>query len=323
MQKLKSTIFFFVKLLIASVLIYLLFTRIEFRQVMETFKHGNIWYLILAFLVFCLAFGLFFSYRFHVLVRSITQSFYKSFQFTAIGFFFNNFLPTNVGGDGIKLYLLKQQQEKQGWSKGLSYIFIERFVGFATVLVAWIIYTPFYFDVYVDAWDLFTNLIQLDSPKVLFIGGAVLLIVMLVMVVFLARNRSFGSKVMNGIRDFRRKLLQITQKQLFYVLLYSVLFHAFRGLGFYLLLLYFGVNMAPVHMIFLLFMSTFIGFLPITVGALGTLEAAIVLSLVIFGVPEEVGLALALFYRLFLIVFSAFGGVLYIVYRRNSPAKKD
>ena len=317
MKKLKQYILLVVKLLVAFTLIYLLFKRIEFRQVMETFKQGNSWYLIAAFLVFCIAFGGFFSYRFHVLVRSITGGFYKSFQFTAIGFFFNNFLPTNVGGDGIKLYLLKQEQGKDGWGKSLSYIFTERFIGFATIFLAWIVYSPFFIDVYAEAWGLVADLVHVDSRKFWLIGGGVLLLIAGLLVMVLLRNKSIGQKILKGLQDFKYRLKQISQHQLVYVSIHSVLFHAFRGLGFYLLLLYFGVSLAPVHMIFLLFMSTFIGFLPISVGALGTLEAAIVLSLVIFGITEDVALALALFYRLFLVVFSLIGGVLYLTYRRS------
>ena len=320
MKKFKSTVLFIVKLLVAAALIYFLFNRIDFRQVLNTFKAGNVWYLLWAFLAFTLAFGLFFSYRFHVLVRSITKTFYKSFQFTAIGFFFNNFLPTNVGGDGIKLYLLKQEQGKEGWGKSLSYIFTERFIGFATIFLAWIIYSPFFIDVYAEAWSLVAELVHVDSRKFWLIVGGVLLLIAALLVLMLLRNKRIGQKILNGLKDFKYRLKQISQRQLVFVSIHSVLFHAFRGLAFYMLLLYFGATVAPVHMIFLLFMSTFIGFLPISVGALGTLEAAIVLSLVIFGVPEEIALGLALFYRVFLVFFSLIGGVFYLTYRKKNKA---
>lgn len=312
MKNLKKRLLLIIKLLVAVSLIFLLFTQIEFQKVVNVFRDGNYGLLLLAFLIFTIAFCGFFSYRFHVLVKPVTKSFWKSFRFTAIGFFFNNFLPTNIGGDGIKLYLLRQEAQNDTWGKGLSYIFTERFIGFATILLAWIVYTPFFFDIYAGAYGQFASRVNIDSGKLGFLSIMIFVFIIIIIFIFALRNKGIGKRIISGMHDFANKLREISVSQLAKATFYSVLFHLFRGLGFYVLLIFFGAEIAPVHMIFILFMSTFIGFLPVSVGALGTLETAIVLSLVIFNVPEEIALAMALFYRLFLILFSLLGGVIYM-----------
>ena len=318
MSQLKKNATVILKLLLAVTLFYILFDRVDLREVIRTFSHGNYGYLFLSLGSFILAFFCFFSYRFHVLVRDITRSFYKSFKLTAIGFFFNNFLPTNVGGDGIKLYLLKKEKQENTWEKGLSYILTERFVGFAVIFITWIIYTLFYWNIYFKAYQQIVEKITIDRQKLLIISGLIFLLIIGIILFFVFRRKNWMTDLKKRIINLKNHLLNVAPHKFLTVVFYSVLFHLMRGVGFYFLLVYFNATIEPVHIIFLLFMSTFIGFLPISIGALGTLETAIVLSLLTFGINEEIALAMAIFFRLFLIFFSAIGGLFYLSSRNDN-----
>jgi uncharacterized protein (TIRG00374 family) len=315
MAQLKKNLIALLKLGIAIFIFYLILSQIEIKEVLSTFTLKNIHILLFSFVAFLIAFGFFFSYRFHMLVRGITKSFSKSFKLTFIGYFFNNFLPTNIGGDGIKVFYLKKESKGESIGNVISYVFAERFVGFATIFIIWVLYTLCYFQTFALLVNDINQLVKLDLKKVIAVLLLAIIIIIALVLFFIYSKTAIGKRITHFWIDFRDKLNDITRRQYYFTILHSIFFHLFRGVAFYLGLLYFGVQIDPVHIIFLLFLSTFIGFLPISVGALGTLEAAIVLSLVFFDIQEEIALALALYYRLVIIFFSAIGGVIYLSFR--------
>lgn len=65
--------------------------------------------------------------------QSIKISYGESTSLTYIGFFFNNFLPTAIGGDVVKAYYLsKQSKDKTG---AYASVFIDRAVGLVTMIL--------------------------------------------------------------------------------------------------------------------------------------------------------------------------------------------
>lgn len=65
-------------------------------------------------------------------VQALTLTFREAVSLTYIGYFFNNFLPTAIGGDVVKAYYLS----RKGTEKTSAYtaIFIDRAIGLATMV---------------------------------------------------------------------------------------------------------------------------------------------------------------------------------------------
>ncbi len=85
--------------------VFLYFMRNDLPEIFQTLKSARISYVILGILIF--NFGvLFITKRLQLMfgVQGIPLKYYQALSITYIGFFFNNFLPTAVGGDIVKAY---------------------------------------------------------------------------------------------------------------------------------------------------------------------------------------------------------------------------
>ena len=101
-----------IKLLISVALVYFIFTKIDFTDVVDTLKKSNPLYLALAMLLF-LASKVIASFRlnayFHQLGVPLTQK--SNLKLYLLGMFYNLFLPGGIGGDAYKGYLIKKTFE--------------------------------------------------------------------------------------------------------------------------------------------------------------------------------------------------------------------
>lgn len=66
-------------------------------------------------------------------VLNIRIRLYRLYAYYLMGFFFNNFLPTNIGGDIARVYNTAKHENKM--TESISVVFMERFIGFAAVFM--------------------------------------------------------------------------------------------------------------------------------------------------------------------------------------------
>ncbi len=98
------------KIAISVVLVYFVFTKINFVDVLSVIKRANSFFVVLAILFFVLskviaAFRL--NLYFHQLDIPLTQK--SNLQLYLLGMFYNLFLPGGIGGDAYKGYLIKKK----------------------------------------------------------------------------------------------------------------------------------------------------------------------------------------------------------------------
>ncbi len=98
------------KLLISATALYLVFRKIDTRQMLQLLTKVRVGYFVLALLAFN-ASKLVAALRFWYLLRplGIQLGHLHNFRLLYIGMFYNLFLPGSIGGDGYKVYLLRQQ----------------------------------------------------------------------------------------------------------------------------------------------------------------------------------------------------------------------
>ena len=124
----KDRLITLVKIVLSLGLIAYLFTRIDLVQVGDALKSANYLYLLPAALLYLAAMsnaGL----KWYILLRAqgIRVPFRAVLSYTYVGFFFNNFLPANVGGDVMRGYGLARYTE-QGAEAAVSVV-VDRIVG--------------------------------------------------------------------------------------------------------------------------------------------------------------------------------------------------
>ena len=126
-----SAIRIFVSIILIILLIYVM--RGKYGQILGVLKSTNLTMFCLGTVVYTGAI-LLASLRLQLIARAqhITMSFIESASFTYIGFFFNNFLPTSIGGDVVKAYYIsRKNSEKTG---AYTSVFIDRAIGLVTMI---------------------------------------------------------------------------------------------------------------------------------------------------------------------------------------------
>ncbi len=104
------------------------------EKILESFSsildNNGLIYLVIAFILALLS-VLLMSFRWQVLLRGYNLNFglFKLYGFYLIGMFFNNFLPTSIGGDVIRIY--KVVNESDDRTVGFASVIIERMMGIA------------------------------------------------------------------------------------------------------------------------------------------------------------------------------------------------
>lgn len=106
----KNRVKFLIKLLLTAAALYFVFRKIDVAQFKEAIWQANWAYFLLALLAFNLS---------KMIAALRLKHFYKAaglqlshlynLKLYYVGMFYNLFLPGSVGGDGYKVYLLKQQ----------------------------------------------------------------------------------------------------------------------------------------------------------------------------------------------------------------------
>lgn len=121
----------FISIFFIILLLYIM--RDKYPQILKALASTKVLVLVMGFLMFVAAIAIA-SIRFKLLVdaQEIAITFKEALSLTFIGYFFNNFLPTSIGGDVVKAYYLSKNTDK----KAASYasVFVDRVLGLVTMI---------------------------------------------------------------------------------------------------------------------------------------------------------------------------------------------
>ena len=123
----KKRLFLFIRILVSLSLIVLLFwmMRDKLGRIANALINANLAYLLLGFLVYVFAVVIMGLRLQKVLsVQGVGLSAKESVFLCFLGFFFNNFLPTSIGGDVVKAYYAGKKSNKK--ASAFSGVFMDR-----------------------------------------------------------------------------------------------------------------------------------------------------------------------------------------------------
>ncbi|MBN1353439.1 MAG: flippase-like domain-containing protein [Candidatus Omnitrophica bacterium] len=126
------------KIIISLFLLALLvwFMRDSLGRIFSELKNANKTLFLASFIIFTFILSVLNSLRLNIILRDekIFISLKNITQLTFIGYFFNNFMPTAVGGDIVKAYYVSKNTPLKGES--FVCVFMDRFIGlFSLVLL--------------------------------------------------------------------------------------------------------------------------------------------------------------------------------------------
>lgn len=265
------------KILFSGVLLYFIFTRINFGEILLLLRQAQPFYLLVAILLFILskilaAFRL--NLYFHNLSLPLTHK--SNLQLYLLGMFYNLFLPGGIGGDAYKGYAIKQKFEVRT-RQVVSVLVLDRLSGLLLLFV------------YACLLALLSEHLLLLPLKPYFFVGIILSVLM-----FWWINKRLFSFVMPV---FWPSLMYSAMVQI------AQLFCAF----FILKALY--VQGFTLSYLFVFLVSSIVAVLPLTIGGIGSREVVFFYGALWLGLDQEtsVGVSMAFFLITALVSFGGLG----------------
>lgn len=128
---LSSSIRAFISLFFITLLLYIM--RDKYPQILRTFASTKVPIFLLSLIIFIAAVIVASTrLRFLIEAQGIPATFGEAASLTFIGYFFNNFLPTTIGGDVVKAYYLSQKTHNKAGS--YASVFVDRIIGLVTMI---------------------------------------------------------------------------------------------------------------------------------------------------------------------------------------------
>lgn len=311
----KKKFFLFLRIAISVSLIFGLFwvMRDKLGEIAATIKNSNYMLFSLAFLVYLVAVSLMgMRLRAILSVQRLNLSISESISLSFLGYFFNNFFPTSVGGDVVKAYYVGKKFNKK--ASAFAGVFMDRLlamVPFALIPTVMLIF------VYKS----------IDNPVIIVFVIGFFFAALAIMFLFFSQH--IGKLLSLILKPFKERALYKKLAKLYnslnvyrdhkdVLVLTFLLSLASQGLFItcvYIMALAVGVNYVPLGIFFLLVpIVGLIGMAP-SINGLGVREAGVVYMFRDY-MPGETAFAVSILVLAMLLGVSLIGGVIYLFGRK-------
>ena len=295
----KRTIYVILGFAISIVLLFFLFRKIDFKELVAALIGANYWWLLPN--IFFVCFGMYQrAYRWQFMLDPIKRVTYsRLLAATCIGFMANNVLPLRLG-EFVRGYSLSSQDRGITKSAALATIFVERMVFDLVALLL------------IFGVVLFTSHLALEETmrEGVLIAVLIALVGIILMLLLALRPTESGSLVSKSLfflpEGIREKIASIVSKssrglefirdprKLAAVSLHTIVLWIFMGLSNYFVFKAFGFDL-PIAASFVLLVVVSISILiPSSPGFLGVYHAATVWTLETYHIGSTEALSFAL-----------------------------
>jgi uncharacterized membrane protein YbhN (UPF0104 family) len=294
-----------VKAVVSGFLLYFALSSVNFSTVVDRLSQTNPVWIGLGVLVL-LAQIFIQAARWRLIVHACAGdlSLGHAFRFSMIAMFFNQTLPSSVGGDAARIWLLGKQA---GWRVAGYSVLLDRIIGVVALAVLVVICLPW-------TLELVTN--PIGRAGLLLIGfgalagGLVFLILSWPRLSFLqrwspTRHLAAVSKIANTIL--------LTPRALVPIFALSILIHLLTALAAWCAARSVGANLSLLYSLFLVLPVVLITVVPISIAGWGVRESAMVAAFAYAGLAQSDGLIVSLLFGFSFLVVGILGGVFWIV----------
>jgi len=228
-----------------------------------------------------------------------------------IGFFFNNFLPTTIGGDVFRTYD-SSKKANISLSTSASVILVERFSGIVSAVTYAVV-------------ALFLGFTTIGNQSVII--PIVIFFVITIILAFFIINPSvlrlgklfsrfkYLRKLKERLYNIYKTLMSFKKYKmaLIKVLIFSFLLQFAVILNYFLAARALGINLTLTTFIFIVPVVATIAMIPISIGGIGLRENSFVFILVAMGTANEKAALCSLLIFFMLVLVGIAGGIVYIV----------
>jgi len=311
MAKKKDFLIFALKFIVSFALIsYILIYKTSIKDVLKAISGVDLFWLIISFSLHSL--GLLISaYRWQILIQAQGDSVPLGFLVKSylVGSFFNNFLPTRIGGDVVRIW--DSSRYSQSLVKSSAIVLVERLTGIMVLLV----------------FALVASLFRLEMAQNIPVIWVALLFSLLGLLFVAAFFTPLFAKVLKKIPEkgvwrklkpkiftFRETILIYRDKKLYF---FKALFWAFL-LQVNVILHYFLIGNAlhlKIHLIdYFIFIPIvhLILIIPITISGFGLREGIYIEVFKFYGISAPTAVSFSFIDVIFQLIVGLVGAVIYI-----------
>lgn len=300
MARPNKIIILLIKILVSGGLLYAVISKTGIDKVLSTLKEINILSFVLAVLI----------YMFTIFISSIRWRLLLHEKFGMrrlvslyfIGSFFNHLLPGLIGGDAVKAYYLYRDTGRG--SSAVASVFMDRYVGFAGLMLVGLIAFPFGFGYFKGSY------VEWVLPLIvlLFVAGS-----FLVFGVKIGRKFKHLSGFYEYFALYRERKAVLIKTLLLSVAIQTVIIFAVYALGRGL-----GVNMPLLPLFIFIPVIWTIATIPISISGLGVREASFVLLFGFLGISPVQATAISFAWFLSVATGSLPGLIEYLRYKKGT-----
>ena len=265
--------------------------------------------------------------RWWILLRSqkIFISYWASVKLYFLGWFYNNFMPSSVGGDLIRAWYVTQHTEKK-FEAALS-VFVDRVIGLLSTLVI----AGFFYTLFLRGQRAIFNqdtgqgslLSTIYDYRWVFIGAGLAALAVLAGLSAFGRGREILKKVCRKIfllvaktvTKLREAVTVYGRSKLTILVAFAltICLQMMTITGFWILGVNMGIDVSVKYYYVFFTLMWVVGALPISVGGAGVVEGGLAYLFIKFaGVAPESALAIALSQRLVWMITSLPGAVIHL-----------
>lgn len=291
-EKVKKIVSNVLKLGVSAAAIWWVLSKISFKEVLSLYSAANVWLLLAALLLVTISFILS-GFRQNLSFKSTGAHLTPQLNLKLfwLGLFYNLFLPSGIGGDGIKVYLVNKYR-RNGVKKNIGAMLVNRIAGLVAVGMLTILLYYWSGDEFRFGWPGYFTVPALYLFYYYFL-------------LFFLKN---FAPVHAGLFGWSM-LLQLVQLVAALSILYA--FHQTTDIAEYL---------------FIFFLSAIATAIPITIGGVGAREFVFVLLAKLMHLDSELAVALSLMFFILSAIVSL-GGIYWVFFppfrREPVPATKE
>jgi len=281
-----------------------IFTEIDINKIKFSFKEINISYIFITFFIL-LTQTILASYRWFFVNShlKIDLPFYKVIKYLWVGLFFNQALPSSIGGDAMKIYFLKQN--KISLSKSTLTVLTDRLFGLLGLIIL----------VVTSLIVLQNNDLVTDLNRSIFLVLIGLTLTFLMLQIFKKFLKSYlRNSVLYILIEIIDNFLGLLSDRSVGLKIFSlsIAIHLLSIFAVYFIALSIGENINIEVLLYVVPIFTFLMILPISLAGWGVRETIVIKLLPIFFIAPENAFLISIIYGLMTLLISLPGGIFWL-----------
>lgn len=306
----RKAISLLLKAAVSALLLYLALRLVDLNSLADRLRQVKLHWMALSVITLVIQTGLV-ALRWQQIVRRCGAElpFMRLYRFSMIGTFFNQTLPSSVGGDAMRIWLVGKQAN---WRVASYSVLLDRVIGLVALACIVVVCMPWTFTLIKDP-----------------VGRVALLVVGLgslgAWVVFLilgwegwyilqrwrvTRHLAASATVAIGILRTPGVLTPIFS--------ISVMIHLLTALSAWYVALSVGANLSLINSVFVVLPVALISVVPISIAGWGVREGAMVAAFAYAGLPQSDGLLVSILFGVSYLVLGIIGGLVWILGTQRS-----